>query len=235
MKKIDCLAFGPHPDDVELFCSGVLIKSKKQGFTIAVADLTQGELSTNGDVKTRLAESQKAKELLGLDYRLNLELPDGDLSGSREQRMEVINLIRTMRPVICLIPYWMDRHPDHEAASMLLKRSIFDAGLKKIESGQPVYRPKTVLYYMTHHFFQPSFIVDITDEMDTKIAAIGAYVSQFSNSAEGLESTYINQPEFIASIKTRSAFLGQKIGVKYGEGFLHMGSLKIDNIPQFFS
>lgn len=235
MKKIDCLAISPHPDDVELFCSGVLIKLKKQGYSIAVADLTRGELSSNGDVKSRLAESEKAKEILGLDYRLNLELTDGNLSGDHHQRMEVVNLIRTMKPVICLIPYWKDRHPDHEAASMLLTRSLFDAGLKKIESSQPAYRPDTVLYYMMHQFFQPTFIVDITDEMDTKIEAIEAYRSQFAMSGNGFELTYINRPEFLTSLRTRAAFLGEQIGVKYGEGFLYKGSLKIDNIPQFFS
>ncbi len=235
MTKIDCLAFGPHPDDVELFCGGVLIKLKEQGYTTAIADLTAGELSSNGTVETRLAEAEKAKQLLNLDERINLGLSDGSLESSRDNRYEIVKTIRAHRPKICLIPYWKDRHPDHEAASVLLKRSIFDSGLSKIESGQKAYRPKTILYYLMHHYVEPTFVVDISSQMDQKLKAIRAYGSQFLFKTHENSSTYINKPEFLESVVTRAEFLGQKIGVKYAEGYYYPDMMKIDNIISFFS
>jgi bacillithiol biosynthesis deacetylase BshB1 len=235
LNSIDCLAFGPHPDDVELFCGGVLIKLKKQGYSTAIVDLTKGELSTNGDVDTRLDEAGKSKDILNLDIRLNLGLKDGALDISRENRQEVIKTIRSLRPKICLVPYWEDRHPDHEFASVLIKRAIFDAGLKKIDTGQEVYKPKIIIYYLLHKFIIPTFAVDISNEMDQKLEAIKAYVSQFSSIAKDGISTHINRPEFLSSIITRSEFLGQQIGVKYAEGFYYPGLMKIDNILNFFS
>jgi len=235
LSQIDCLAFGPHPDDIELFCSGVLIKLKEQGFTTAVADLSGGELSSNGDIKTRLAEAEQAREILNLDTRLNLGLPDGSLVSSWENRQKIIKTIRNLRPKICLLPYWEDRHPDHESASLLLRRSLFDAGLRKIETGQEVFRPKASLFYMLHNYFDPTFVVDITKQMDQKLASINAYVSQFSSDSNDSTSTYINKPDFIESVVTRAKFLGQKIGVKFGEGFYYPEMMKIDNIMNFFS
>jgi bacillithiol biosynthesis deacetylase BshB1 len=233
--SIDCLAFGPHPDDVELFCGGVLIKLKKQGYSTAIVDLSRGELSTNGDVETRLIEAGNAKDILNLDIRLNLGMKDGALEISRENRQEVIKTVRSLRPKICLVPYWVDRHPDHEFASELIKRAIFDSGLKKIDTGQEAYRPKTTIYYLLHNFIIPTFAVDISNEMDQKLEAIKAYVSQFSSIAKDGITTHINKPEFLSSIITRSEFLGQQIGVKYAEGFYYPGLMKVDNILKFFS
>jgi LmbE family N-acetylglucosaminyl deacetylase len=133
------------------------------------------------------------------------------------------------------VPYWEDRHPDHEFASVLIKRAIFDAGLKKIDTGQEVYKPKIIIYYLLHKFIIPTFAVDISNEMDQKLEAIKAYVSQFSSIAKDGISTHINRPEFLSSIITRSEFLGQQIGVKYAEGFYYPGLMKIDNILNFFS
>jgi len=235
LNSIDCLAIGPHPDDVELFCGGTLIKLKKQGFSTAVVDLTAGELSTNGSIKKRLAEAEKAKQILATDIRQNLGLSDGFLDISWDNRQEIVRTIRTLRPKICLIPYWEDRHPDHESASRLLKRSLFDAGLKKINTGQEAFRPEIIIYYMLHNFVDPTFVVDISDEMDQKLESINAYVSQFSSSSKGSNSTYINKPEFLKSVVVRAEFLGQQIGVKFGEGFYYPGMLKIDNIIKFFT
>jgi len=235
LSHIDCLAFGPHPDDVELFCGGVLIKLKEQGFTTAIADLTAGELSSNGDVETRSVEAENAKKILNLDTRLNLGLPDGSLENTRDNRQKIIKVIRSLQPKICLIPYWEDRHPDHESASVLLKRALFDAGLKKIETDQEAFRPKTILFYMLHKFFEPTFVVDITDQMDQKLKSIKAYRSQFSSNSKNSNATFINNPQFLQSVVTRSEFLGQQIGVKYAEGFYCRELMKIDNIINFFS
>jgi bacillithiol biosynthesis deacetylase BshB1 len=235
LKQIDCLAFGPHPDDVELFCGGVLIKLKGAGYTTAVADLTAGELSSNGDVETRLAEAEAAKRILNLDIRLNLGLSDGELFNTWDNRLRIVDTIRDLKPRICLVPFWQDRHPDHESASILLKRAIFDAGLKKIETKLEAYRPTTVLYYFLHQYSDPTFIVDISDQMDQKLKAINVYVSQFSAKAEGTTETYINKPDFKKTIVNRAEFFGQQIGVTYGEGFYYPQMLKIDNIIDFFT
>jgi bacillithiol biosynthesis deacetylase BshB1 len=234
LSQIDCLAFGPHPDDIELFCGGVLIKLKEQGFTTAAVDLTRGELSSNGDVETRMTEAENAKKLLNLDDRLNLGLPDGFLEGTFENRKEIIRTIRSLKPKICLLPFWKDRHPDHESASLLLKRALFDSGLRKIETNQEVFRPKTTIFYMLHNYFEPTFVVDISDQMDKKMEAIKAYDSQFRSDVNGRTSTYINKPAFLETIVTRSEFLGQKIGVKYAEGFYYPETIKIDKIIDFF-
>ena len=235
MKSIDCLAFGPHPDDVELFCSGVLIKLKKQGHSTGIVDLTLGELSTNGDPDTRQSEAERAKQILELEIRVNLGLKDGSIESTWVNRQEVIKTIRLLRPKICLIPYWEDRHPDHESASALLKRALFDSGLSKIDTGQEPFRPNTILYYILHNFVNPSFVVDISEHMDQKLESINAYESQFSSSFKKGIRTHINNPDFLNSIISRAKFLGDRIGVRYAEGFYYPGVLKIDNIINFFS
>ncbi len=235
MTKVDCLVFGPHPDDVELFCGGLLAKVKNQGYLTGVVDITQGELSTNGDIETRAQEARAAKDILRLDLRQNLKIPDGQIDDNTKNRLKIIKIIRETRPDICLLPYWIDRHPDHEAAAILLRKSIFNAGLKKIDTGQEIYRPKTVLYYMLHRIFEPSFVVDISDEMELKMEAIFAYKSQFSCDAKLNEKTYINNPDFLESIRSRAAYFGSQIGAMFGEGYYYQGMIKIDNILHFFA
>jgi len=192
-------------------------------------------LSTNGDVEVRQSEAKEAARILGLDMRQNLGLTDGYLESTPTNRRSIIEVIRSLRPQICLIPYWEDRHPDHQAAARLLERAIFDAGLIKINTGQEAFRPEIILYYMLHQPFTPSFIVDISEEMEFKMAAIRAYVSQFTEFSKGAQSTYINSTNFLDSIQTRAEFFGQQIGAKFGEGYYYRGMLKINNILQFFS
>ena len=235
MPDIDCLAFSPHPDDAELFCGGLLLKLKKQGCATAIIDLTRGELSTNGNPEQRAKESARASEILQLDVRRNLDLADGDIEDSPENRKKIVSVIRTFRPAICLVPYWHDRHPDHEAASDLIKRSVFYAGLNKIDTGQEAFRPVSILYYMLHNNFEPSFIVDITDEMDDKTAAIMAYESQFLLQDKKTANTYINRSRFLESLKTRAAFYGHQAGVSFAEAYYYEGRLKIDNILEYFA
>jgi len=234
LETIDCIAFGTHPDDAELFCSGLLIKLKKQGYSTAIIDLTRGELSTNGTPAVRHAETQVATEILKLDSRKNIGIPDGNIENNEKNRTLVIRHIRTEKPKVCLIPYWNDRHPDHVAASQLINKAIFQSGLKKIETNQKEYRPKIVLYYMLHNVFKPKFIIDISEEIENKMAAIKSYKSQFYVE-EDKESTYINNPDFIESIYVRSQFYGRQIGCKFGEPYYFDGMLKIDNIMQFFT
>jgi bacillithiol biosynthesis deacetylase BshB1 len=227
--------FSPHPDDAELFCGGLLIKLKKQGYTTAIVDLTQGELSTNGTPEVRLAETAAATEILQLDARVNLKISDGNIEDSRENQIKIIKVIRKYRPAICLIPYWRDRHPDHEFAARLLKHALFLAGLNKIDTNQDAFRPANIISYMLHYNFDPSFVVDISNEIDQKIEAITAYKSQFTLQDTQAHDTYINRPNFLDSLRNRAAFFGQMAGVSYAEAFYYEGSIKIDNILEHFA
>jgi bacillithiol biosynthesis deacetylase BshB1 len=235
LQKIDCLAFAPHPDDAELFCGGTLYKLKKQGYRTGIIDLTRGELSTNGTNQIRARETRLASNILQLDFRKNLGLPDGHLTDSDSNRKKIIRILRSLRPLICLIPYWEDRHPDHRNASVLLQNAVFAGGLTKIDTGQAAYRPRQVFYYMLHQSFNPSFIVDISAEMAQKMQAIGAYASQFKARKKAVTQTSINRPDFLKSLETRAAYWGQQVGVDHGEAFYFKGILKIDDILRFFS
>ncbi len=234
MPRIDCLAFSPHPDDAELFCGGLLSKLKKQGRSTAIVDLTRGELSTNGNPEIRAAESSEATRILQLDARENLEISDGNIDASPENRKKIVSILRKYKPAICLLPYWRDRHPDHEAASRVIKQAVFDSGLKKIDTGQETYRPVSILYYMLHTQFEPSFVVDISEEQEQKMAAIMAYKSQFFQDKKA-QGTYINQSGFLESLTTRAAFFGHQAGVGFAEPFYYEGRIKIDNIHDYFA
>jgi bacillithiol biosynthesis deacetylase BshB1 len=234
LTNLDVLAISPHPDDAELFCGGLLARAKREGYTTGILDLSAGELSTQGDVGQRKQESQQASAVLKLDWRGNLGLSDGDLVNTPGNRLGLIRVIRKWRPRMCLLPYHRDRHPDHEAAAILAKTAVYQAGLKKLTDGQESYRPGIVLSYMLHRIFTPSFVVDISADMETKMTAIQAYRSQFFET-ERKESTYINRPEFLESIITRARFYGQQINCMYGEPYYFDGILKIDNVMDFFA
>jgi bacillithiol biosynthesis deacetylase BshB1 len=235
MNTIDCLAFAAHPDDAELFCGGTMIKTKKQGSSIAICDLTRGELSTNGDAQTRNNEAKKASMYLNLDERINLEIPDGNIELNLENRAKVIDIIRKMRPRLVLVPYWSDRHPDHVAAAQLIKKAIFDSGLAKIETEFPAYRPSNILHYMLHELFIPTIVIDITEEFKQKMEAIRAYQSQFMQDKNTDRSTFINNARFLESIEARAKLYGFQNGCTYAEPFYHEGAIKLDNIFQIYS
>jgi N-acetylglucosamine malate deacetylase 1 len=235
LNKIDCLAFGAHPDDVELFCSGLLVKLQKQGYSTGIIDLTEGELSTNGTIENRNSEAKKAAEILEVSFRKNLKMPDGNIENSNQNRIEIIRQLREFRPELVLQPFWEDRHPDHVVASHIITEACFYSGLSKIETNQKPYRPKNILFYMMHTIFTPSFVVDISEEMDTKIKVIKSYESQFGKSSEKNAETYINKPEFFDSIVNRAKFYGYEIKTQFGEPYYYKGLLKIDNIMNLFS
>jgi bacillithiol biosynthesis deacetylase BshB1 len=234
MNTIDFLVISPHPDDAELFCGGLLARVKRQGATTSIADLSAGELSTRGEPDQRKIETTRASAILNLDYRVNLGIPDGNMVDSPENRLKLIRIIRKIRPRVCLLPYGRDRHPDHEAAAVLSRTAVYQSGLKKLDDGQEAYRPSTVLYYMLHRVFEPSFVVDISSEMETKMAAIRVYRSQFLNQDQ-VENTHISRPEFLESIITRARFYGYQINCLYGEPYFFDGTLKIDNVMDFFA
>ncbi len=229
--QTDVLAFGPHPDDVELFCGGLLLKLKKQGYRTAIVDMTCGESGTRGTAETRAAEAEAAALILGTERRLNLEIPDGAISEDREQMIKVVEIIRRLRPGIVLAPYGEDRHPDHVHASRLVSEAVFFSGVAKWHPGTEPWRPEQVIYYFMHHVAErPSLIVDISTEMEDKLKAVRAHKSQFYDPDSGEPETYISSPAFLESVKTRAAYFGFKIGVEYGEPFFVKSPLRIDNI-----
>jgi len=229
------IAFGTHPDDVELFCGGTIIKMVKQGYKLAIVDLTSGELSTRGNVGKRKKEAEQASKILKIDIRENIGLPDGNLINSFKHRLKIIDILRKLKPRIVFIPYWADRHPDHENASKLLSDSCFYSGLSMIESKYSPYRPRHIIYYFHHQVEKPTFVVDISKEFEIKMEAIKAYKSQFYNPDSREPKTYISDKSFMESIETRARYFGYQIGVDYGEPFFVKSVLKIDNLLNVFA
>lgn len=228
--NVDILAFGAHPDDTELGCSGTLAKLVIQGKKVGVVDLTRGEMGSRGTPEIRLQEAAKAAEILGLSVRENLGLPDTQLENTRELHLPIIQAVRKFRPHICLLPAPADRHPDHGDASALLVDAIFYSGLVKIEttdeSGalQKPHRPAHMLHYMQDRPFEPDFIFDISETIQSKEKAIKAFATQFDVADPGDEpETYISDPSFFEALKARDKHLGHLAGFDYGEGYLYHG------------
>ena len=231
---IDVLAFSPHPDDAEMGCGGLLLKMKDKGYSTGIVDLTEAELSTNGDPETRKKETGAATELLRLDYRNNLYLEDSYIKNDRESQVKIINVLRETRPSIVLYPYCVARHPDHENSHKLVKDSVFISGLVKFETGSPAHRPVVSACYMLEYQFKPSFIVDITDYYNTKMEACRAYKSQFYSKYSNSKKTFINTRFFQELIESRDKCYGLKIRTEYGEPYFIYDDLKIDDPVKFF-
>ncbi len=239
MNKLDVLALAAHPDDTELCCSGTLAKLVQQDLSVGVIDFTQGEKGTRGTPEQRLREAQEASEILGLEIRENLGLPDTKIANNRESQKKIIQKIRAYRPDICLTSAPYDRHPDHGNASRLQIDALFYSGLQKIETldedqqPQDSWRPSHILHYMQDHPFEADFVFDISDTMDLKIEAIRAFKSQFySGDASDKEGpkTYISTANFFENIKARARHYGHLAGVKYGEPFkYHQGPTPVDS------
>ncbi len=235
--KLDAVAFGAHPDDVELGCGGTLIKLGALGHQTGVVALTRGEMGTRGSAEIREREFAAAARVMGLAAHKALDMPDGRLEMSFENKLKVIREIRAHQPRIVFAPYWVARHPDHEAASRIVREACYLAGLKKLDTGQEPHRPYKVLFYQSRFEFSPSFVVDISAYHSKKLEAIGAYKSQFDNPERteyGDDETLISRPDFVGRISTRDRQYGTYIGVECGEPFLVREALKIDNPVDFF-
>lgn len=218
--KLDVLAFGVHPDDVELSCAGVLLVEKINGKKTGIIDLTGGELGTRGTAETRSQEAAAAAKLLGVDTRENLGMADGFFQNDEAHQRKIISALRNYRPDIIFCNAPSDRHPDHGRSAKLVSDAAFLSGLSKIETGQEAWRPKYVFHYVQDRFLQPDFVIDISAVFDQKLEAIKAYATQFaSGNAEGPQ-TYISTPDFLDSVVYRHKWFGKMIGVKYAEGFI---------------
>lgn len=224
--KADILAFGAHPDDTELGCSGTLAALVKEGKNVVVVDLTRGEMGSRGTAENRLKEAKNATFIVGLSDRVNLGLPDTELVNNRELQLPIIEVVRHYKPHICILPAPSDRHPDHGNATALLADAIFYSGLIKIETRdksknvQQPHRPAHVIHYMQDQPFEPDFIFDISDTLEIKENAIKAFASQFDVPDPGDEpATYISDPAFFEALRARAKHLGHLAGFAYGEAF----------------
>lgn len=231
--KIDILAFGAHPDDVELSCSGTLARYKAQGKSIGIIDLTKGELGTRGTIDTRHQEATDAAIILDLSVRENLDLGDGWFDLSKENKLAVVKVIRKYQPTIVLANAIRDRHPDHSKGAQLLKDAFFLSGLSKIETSydgknQEAYRPDYLFHYIQSNFITPDFIVDITGFMETKLKSVRAYKTQFFNPDSSEPETYISSKRFTEFIEARSREMGAAINCDFGEGFTYSNPLPYD-------
>lgn len=230
-EKPDVLAFGAHPDDVELGCGGTLYKLAQQGYSTGIIDITEGEMGTRGTVEERNRESAEAAGILQAKVRLNLKIPDAHIAQSEENRLKVIEVIRRFRPALIFAPYPSDRHPDHIHTSQLVTEAAFYAGVKKIgPASPPAYRPKRVIYYPMTYEFTPSFVVDISEQFSTKIEAIRAYRSQFYNPEYDAEETFIASKDYMEALDFRARHFGWKAGVKYAEPFWVRETLLLEDL-----
>lgn len=237
--KLDILAIAAHPDDVELSCAGTLMMEKRQGKKVGIVDLTQGELGTRGTPETRIQEAADALQVMGLDVRENLELPDGFFLNDKAHQLKVIAAIRKYQPAIILTNAPSDRHPDHGKAAQLVKDSAWLSGLRKIETAgsdgqsQAPWRPTYVFHFVQDRYLEPDFVYDISPVMESKVQAIRAFATQFDTVPDGEPQTYISTPEFLNSVIERGKMLGKTIGVPFAEGFISEKKLGISTFNSF--
>ena len=220
VSKLDILAFGAHPDDVELGCGGTILSHINAGRKIGIVDLTKGEMGTRGTTEIREKEAEAAANILGVEFRMNLNLPDGFLENSKESKMEIVRLIRQYQPEIVLATAVEDRHPDHGTAAQLVSDSCFISGLRKVEiEGLEAWRPKSVYHYIQFKDIVPSVVVDISNFYEQKMEAVRAHKSQFYDPDSEEPETVISSPDFMGFVESKAIDFGKQIGVAYGEGF----------------
>ena len=233
--KVDILAFAAHPDDIELSASGTLMQQIALGKTVAIVDLTQGELGSRGTIETRYSEAAEASKIMGISARNNLKLADGFFEQNEQSLQLIIEQIRHFQPEIVLANAIEDRHPDHGKAAKLVSEACFLAGLRKIETtyqgeNQAAHRPKAVYHYIQDHFIKPDFVVDVTPFVERKIEAIKAFKTQFYDPNSSEPKTPISGEEFFDFIKGRMLQFGRSIGVKYAEGFTVERPIGVKNL-----
>ena len=229
--KLDALFVASHPDDNEITAGGTAIKLINEGKKVGIVDLTRGELSTRGTLQTRKKETEEASKVMGIHFRTNLKMEDGNIANTKANRSKLIKVIRETKPTIMFAPYPSDRHTDHINASNFIRESAFLSGLTKIKTGKlEAYRPQRVFYYRHAYDFPITFIVDISDTFKQKMKAIECYSTQFykskSTSADEPE-TYISTSLFWKDLESRARFFGFKIGAEFGEPFYCYETIRV--------
>ena len=225
---VDVLAVCAHPDDAELGCAGLLLRCKAAGARVGVVDLTRGELGSRGNATLRNEERARATAILGLDVRLDLDLPDGFVERTVEYRTRLVEVIRSERPRMLVGPYWEDHHPDHVATSLLMKDAWWFAGVAKHPGGKSAHRPEAMLFQLSRYVARPSLIVDVSEQFATKARAVACYASQLHRpaaadgppDADGEPETYLSRSDFLAAWEGRHRYYGRMIGAEFGEAYL---------------
>jgi len=226
---LDVLAFGAHPDDVEMTAGGLLCRLVDSGLGVGIIDLTRGELGTRGTPEIRTQEAQVAAEIIGARLRKCLDMPDGDVANTPEARLKVIRALREHRPSLIVIPYRECEHPDHANAGKLVRDAAYFSGLKKIDTGQERFQPSRVIHYMTRTRFEPTFIVPIDDYFERKMEAVRAHASQFYRPDDAEDETRISQPGFLDFLALRDRTYGAMVGSMYGEPYYMRETPRIEN------
>ncbi|MBE7174543.1 MAG: bacillithiol biosynthesis deacetylase BshB1 [Williamsia sp.] len=238
--KVDILAFGVHPDDLELGCGGTILAAIAEGKKVAVVDLTRGELGTRGSAEIRTQEALNAAKILGVEHRENLDMRDGFFQNDEENIRKVITSIRKYQPTVVLCSAPEDRHPDHGRSSKLIVDAAFLSGLRRIETeydgqAQQSWRPANVFHYIQDRYLKPDFVYDISAHFEQKMKAVLCYTTQFNTTDKSEPSTYISNPDFLDVIKARALMFGKRIGVTFAEGYITqkmIGISSFDNIIQ---
>ncbi|MGQ0640782.1 MAG: bacillithiol biosynthesis deacetylase BshB1 [Gemmatimonadaceae bacterium] len=231
MSEVDVLAIAAHRDDIELTCGGTMIVSARQGHRTGVIDLTAGELGTRGSAEIREREAANAAKILGLSVRENLGLPDAAIVNTPETRAQLVPVIRRLRPTIVIAPAQDGRHPDHRVTSELVRDACFLAGLAKFAPGLPPHRPRKVLHCITYReeALKPTFVVDISDVFEEKLAAMSAHNSQLAGVLQAGE-VYPNTEELFKVVRHQAAHYGSLIRCKYGEPFYTAETMRVADI-----
>jgi bacillithiol biosynthesis deacetylase BshB1 len=231
---VDVLAISAHPDDVELTCGGTLVKLKQRGYRFGIVDLTRGEMGTRGTPEIRAREAKRAAQILGAEFRETLDLGDGGLRKGREEELAVIDVIRREKPRLVFTPYPDDRHPDHRRAGQLVTDASYYAGTRKLETAHAAHRPQQTIYFSTFDFRRPDFLVDVTDVIETRRAAMRAFESQFHREGSTEPPTMLAQTIFLEGIEARARELGAMINVGFAEGFRTRRPPRIDDLVKAF-
>jgi N-acetylglucosamine malate deacetylase 1 len=218
--SIDLLVFGPHPDDIEIGLGGTVARHAASGHTVGLCDLTHGELSSNGTVEQRQAEATEAARVLGAAWRENLGWPDGGIELQPSLIRSAVEIIRRHRPRSIAIPYWDDRHPDHVAASTVLRTAVFRSGLRRFETDAAPWRPEWLCYYFINDSAAPSFVVDVSEHYERKRKSLECYVSQFAPPGDSAVATRLTAATFRQLIESRDAQFGALAGVAFAEGIV---------------
>jgi bacillithiol biosynthesis deacetylase BshB1 len=234
-QAVEVLIFGAHPDDVEWGAGGTILTLKAKGTPFGVVDLTRGEMGSRGTSEERDIESQQAASWMGARFRENLKLPDCGVIDSVENRQLVASIIRKYRPKLVLAPYWEDRHPDHAATGRLIQNAAIHCALKKSIDPNPPHKPSAYLYYLLHHFKQPTLVVDISAVYQRKLELLRMHASQFAKTAEGFGVLPLGMNDYLFGLESRDRFFGSLISVHHGEAFVSEIPLKLRSLGDFLS
>jgi bacillithiol biosynthesis deacetylase BshB1 len=239
MPPLDILALAAHRDDVEQTCGGTLLKMSERGYRTGILDLTQGEMGTRGSASERASEAADAARILKVSWRDALDIPDGRVENTWENRLKVVRVLREQRPRVLILPYWEGRHPDHYTASILGYEAAFLSGLAKLPIAEPAiagtktesapHRPFKIIYASLYRDVRPTFVVDISDQFETRLAALMAYKSQFTDQKAG-SGIFPAQQEIRARVESMARYYGMLGGVTYGEPFVQKEVGLVDDV-----